>query len=200
MLTSSYLWVKNWQNTSSNTCANKNTYIFWQVWPFLSTVTSFIPLKFAGMKLIYSIRTSINIYQLPNPNVESWDPFQIKKKKIHISLIIWRWSWPLRLIKGPLGESTSLWPDIIGSVSVESNTLVSFNHYTEGQQVVSALRDGLILIFKGCRQAGCLPVGSIRVFFCFLFFFFIGSNTRDIKKVSQNTVCSIQHKLYSIQL
>lgn len=41
-------------------------------------------------------------------------------------------------------ETTALWPEIIGSVSLESNTLVSFNHYTEGQQVVSALCDGLI--------------------------------------------------------
>ena len=120
-----------------------------------------------------------------------------KKKKIHISLIIWRWSWPLRLIKGPLGESTSLWPDIIGSVSVESNTLVSFNHYTEGQQVVSALRDGLILIFKGCRQAGCLPVGSIRVFL-FFFFYWLKYKRHQKSKSEHGLFNSTQTLLHSV--
>lgn len=68
-------------------------------------------------------------------------------------------------------ETTALWPEIIGSVSLESNTLVSFNHYTEGQQVVSALCDGLILIFKGCRQAGCCRTACLSTpfgVFCWL--------------------------------
>lgn len=68
-------------------------------------------------------------------------------------------------------ETTALWPEIIGSVSLELNTLVSFNHYTEGQQVVSALCDGLILIFKGCRQAGCCRTACLSTpfgVFCWL--------------------------------